>query len=108
MNFCYLQCLENISDTHTHTFGWSAKVGQERAWDSAFFQKVEIEREGDSEGPVYHATGQMKTSCANVAEQVHWIVNDSPRDAILCMARADVLITSLSSMSWAAAISGML
>ena len=42
MNFCYLQCLENISHTHTHTFGWSAKVGQERAWDSAFFQKVEI------------------------------------------------------------------
>jgi len=62
------------------------------------------EREGDSEGPVYHATGQMKTSCANVAEQVHWIVNDSPRDAILCMARADVLITSLSSMSWASAL----
>ena len=28
--------------THTHTFGWSAKVGQERAWDSAFFQKVEM------------------------------------------------------------------
>ena len=42
MNFCYLQCLENISHTHTHTFGWSAKVGQERAWDSAFFQKVEM------------------------------------------------------------------
>ena len=42
MIFCYLQCLENISHTHTHTFGWSAKVGQERAWDSAFFQKVEI------------------------------------------------------------------
>ena len=30
------------SRTHTHTFGWSAKVGQERAWDSAFFQKVEM------------------------------------------------------------------
>eukprot|EP00929_Paragymnodinium_shiwhaense_P052623 TRINITY_DN26365_c0_g1_i1.p1 TRINITY_DN26365_c0_g1~~TRINITY_DN26365_c0_g1_i1.p1 ORF type:complete len:561 (+),score=58.65 TRINITY_DN26365_c0_g1_i1:225-1907(+) len=55
---------------------------------------------------VFHAIGALdpRPACANVAEEVHWVVNNNPRDAVLCMARADVLVASLSSLSQTAAV----
>eukprot|EP00933_Yihiella_yeosuensis_P036392 TRINITY_DN30156_c0_g1_i1.p1 TRINITY_DN30156_c0_g1~~TRINITY_DN30156_c0_g1_i1.p1 ORF type:complete len:539 (+),score=114.23 TRINITY_DN30156_c0_g1_i1:150-1766(+) len=56
---------------------------------------------------VFHtmATLEVQPSCSGSwLSQVHVVVNNNPREVLLCMARADVLVTSLSSLSWAAAV----
>lgn len=62
--------------------------------------------DGDDVEPTYHHAGLLASpaGCAGVAQEVHFVVNDNPGDAMLCMARADALVTSLSSLSWAAAV----
>lgn len=56
---------------------------------------------------VFHTLAQFEVdpACsALVLPEVHVVVNNNPRQALLCMARADVLVTSLSSLSWTAAV----
>ncbi|CAJ1419234.1 unnamed protein product [Effrenium voratum] len=55
---------------------------------------------------MFHTLARLEVapSCERVMPEVHIIVNNNPREALLCMARADVLITSLSSLSWTAAV----
>ncbi|CAE7268960.1 Troponin C [Symbiodinium necroappetens] len=56
---------------------------------------------------VFHTVAQFEVdpACsALVLPEVHVVVNNNPRQALLCMARADVLVTSLSSLSWTAAV----
>eukprot|EP00435_Cladocopium_sp_Y103_P042026 s370_g11.t1 len=53
----------------------------------------------DDDEPIFHTTAKLA-----LHPQVHVVVNNNPREALLCMARADVLITSLSSLSWTAAV----
>ncbi|CAE7277227.1 fpaB-1 [Symbiodinium pilosum] len=57
--------------------------------------------------PVFHTLAEYEVApnCGElVLPQVQVIVNNNPRQALLCMARADILITSLSSLSWTAAV----
>ncbi|CAL1147062.1 unnamed protein product [Cladocopium goreaui] len=53
----------------------------------------------DDDEPIFHTTAKLE-----LHPQVHVVVNNNPLEALLCMARADVLITSLSSLSWTAAV----
>ena len=61
---------------------------------------------GDDAAPRYHTLGTLRPAppCNTVSNQVHWVTNNSPREVGLCMARADVLIASLSSLSWIPAV----
>eukprot|EP00913_Durusdinium_trenchii_P020028 g18824.t1 len=59
----------------------------------------------DDEGPIFHTMAKLQNpTCDEVLPEVHIIVNNNPREALLCMASAEVLITSLSSLSWSAAV----
>mmetsp|Transcript_3741 Transcript_3741/g.8449 ORF Transcript_3741/g.8449 Transcript_3741/m.8449 type:complete len:545 (+) Transcript_3741:1-1635(+) len=70
------------------------------------------EEKDDEVKPLFHTLGSLDKApskatngmCPEVlVEQVHFIVNNNPRDAMLCMARAHVLVTSFSSLSWVSA-----
>merc|ERR1711957_185122 len=60
----------------------------------------------DDVEPIFHFNGSFSTppTCDSVQPSVHFISNNNPREAMLCMARADVLVTSRSSLSWASAV----
>uniref|UniRef100_A0A7S4VSP7 Uncharacterized protein n=1 Tax=Alexandrium monilatum TaxID=311494 RepID=A0A7S4VSP7_9DINO len=89
---------------HVHT---EAK-GQSRG----DLRRLGLEGFGFAEGPeddvepVFHTRAQLKPAptCGSVLEEAHVAVNDNPRDALLCMARADILVTSHSSLGWASAV----
>jgi len=55
---------------------------------------------------IFHTMAKLAAppACEELHPEVHVVVNNNPREALLCMARADVLITSLSSLSWTAAV----
>lgn len=55
---------------------------------------------------MYHTSAALDPapSCGAVVPRVHLAVNNNPREALLCMARADVLVTSFSSLGWVAAL----
>jgi len=67
-----------------------------------------LEPHAEDDNPVFHtaATFEHPPICpaGSVFDKVHVAVNDSPREALLCMARADVLVTSFSSLGWTAAV----
>ena len=62
--------------------------------------------DADDQVPVYHTKALLDPSpaCPAVKPEVHLAVNGNPREALLCMARADVLVTSFSTMSWSSAL----
>eukprot|EP00928_Gymnodinium_smaydae_P032872 TRINITY_DN23706_c0_g1_i1.p1 TRINITY_DN23706_c0_g1~~TRINITY_DN23706_c0_g1_i1.p1 ORF type:complete len:518 (-),score=83.31 TRINITY_DN23706_c0_g1_i1:122-1675(-) len=62
--------------------------------------------DGDDVEPTFHARGLLDpvAACPAVRPDVHVVVNNNPREALLCMARADVLLTSLSSLPWTSAV----
>lgn len=87
---------------HTEAKGQSRRDLRRRGLEGFDFPEAP---EDDLE-PVFHTRADLKPKppCASVLKEVHVAVNDNPRDALLCMARADILVTSHSSLGWAAAV----
>merc|ERR1719245_452625 len=56
--------------------------------------------------PVFHTSAEFDypLPCEAVKQTVHVVVNNNPREALFCMARADVLVTSFSTLGWFAAV----
>lgn len=61
---------------------------------------------GDDMEPLYHTMAELEVlpTCEGVSPKVHMTVNNNPRDAIQCMIRSDILVTSFSSLGWAASV----